>query len=493
MEIAFQKKEFACLYPAVNKVQNIEQTQELRLPDGMPDVGRVLCAWGQTILRGKEWRSDCLNVSGGMLMWVLYAPEDGSESRIVDGWLPFQMRWQLPPDTAEGSLRVMPLTRFADARSISPRKLMLRAGVGALAQGYVPAKLERWECANAPEGVELLQRRYPLRLPREIGEKTFTLEEEMPGEEMQLLYYSLRPEITEQKVLAGKIAFRGNANLHLLGRKPEGEIVSQDYPLPFSQFAELHENFGSDAQTDILCAVTNLELEREGEVLRVRCTVSAQYLVDQITQVETVADAYAPGRELEIQTWTLNAPTILEKRTEMVPGEANADIRETQPVDIRFLPDFPKQYRENGGITLEIPGTVQLLFREEDGNLRAASSRWEGKLNWSAGDNVSLTAVPLPPASPQVGMSGGKSALRTELPLQLTTTGGQGIEMVSALTLGEQTGADAQRPSLILRRAREDTLWELAKKTGSTVAAIRSANKLQEEPKPDQMLLIPVN
>ncbi len=493
MEIAFQKKEFACLYPAVNEVQNTEQTQELRLPDGMPDIGKVLCAWGQTILRGKEWRSDCLNVSGGMLMWVLYAPEDGSESRIVDGWLPFQMRWQLPPDTAEGSLRVMPLTRFADARSISPRKLMLRSGVGVLAQGYVPTKMERWECANAPEGVELLQRRYPVRLPREMGEKTFSLEEELAGEDMQLLYYSLRPEITEQKVLSGKIAFRGNANLHLLGRTPEGQVLSRDFSLAFSQFAELHENFEPDAQTDILCAVTNLELEQEGQTLRVRCTISAQYLVDQITQVETIADAYAPGRELEIQTQMLNAPAILEKRTEMVPGEANTDIRESQPVDIRFLPDFPKQYRENGGISLEIPGTVQLLFQEENGNLRAASSRWEGKLNWSAGDNVSLTAVPLAPSAPQMGVSGGRSTLRAELPLQLTATGGQGIGMVSALTLGEQTGADAQRPSLILRRAGEDTLWELAKKTGSTVAAIRSANKLQEEPKPDQMLLIPVN
>ena len=92
MEIAFQKAEFPCLTAAVNEVQNSEQTQELRLPDGMPDVGKVLCAWGQTILRGKEWRSDSLTVSGGMLIWVLYTPEDGSECRIVDGWLPFQLR-----------------------------------------------------------------------------------------------------------------------------------------------------------------------------------------------------------------------------------------------------------------------------------------------------------------------------------------------------------------------------------------------------------------
>ena len=83
--------------------------------------------------------------------------------------------------------------------------------------------------------------------------------------------------------------------------------------------------------------------------------------------------------------------------------------------------------------------------------------------------------------------------MRVELPLQLTASGGAGIPMVSALTLGDEIQPDAQRPSLILRRAGTDGLWELAKKTGSTVKAIREANKLQDDPKPGQMLLIPIS
>ena len=495
MEIAFQKAEFPCLTAAVNEVQNSEQTQELRLPDGMPDVGKVLCAWGQTILRGKEWRSDSLTVSGGMLIWVLYTPEDGSECRIVDGWLPFQLRWTLPPDTPEGTIRVSALTRFADARSVSPRKLMLRAGIGILAQGWVPTKLERWESVNVPESVELLHRRYPIRLPREAGEKTFSLDEELgTGEPMeQVLYYTLRPEISEQKVLSNKIAFRGNGNLHVLGRNADGRVVAQDFQLPFSQFAELNGSYDTDAQTDVACAVTNLELERDGGTLRVRCSISAQYLVDAITMVDAVADAYAPGRELKISTQVLEAPAILEKRLETASGETSLQMESAQADDVSFLPDFPRQYRENGGVCLEIPGTVQVLCQEENGTLRALSSRWEGKLTWKAADNVSLTAVPITPPAPQMTMANGKTALRAELPLQLTTTGGQGICMVTALELGEDTQPDPQRPSLVLRRAGADSLWELAKKTGSTVAAIRSVNKLQDEPKPGQILLIPVS
>lgn len=490
MEVAFQKTEAPCLVGAVREVQNSEQTQELRLPDGYPDVGKVLCAWGQTILRGKEWRSDSILISGGMLMWVLYAPEDGSQPRVLDGWLPFQMRWQLPQDCPEGTVRVSALTRFADARSVSPRKLMLRGGIGILAEVWSPSRLEYWQCGTEPEGVELLRRRYPIRLPREAGEKSFTLEEDLtPGLTPEgLLYYTLRPEIAEQKVLSGKIAFRGSANLHVLLQCQDGKVLSQDFQLPFSQFAELGESYGNDAQVDVTCAVTNLELEQSDGGLRVRCSIAAQYLVDDVTMVETVADAYAPGLELRLEKQLLQPNGILEKRMETVSAEAPFQGELSQAEDVSFLPDFPRQYRENGGIALEIPGTVQVLFRDAQGELRCQSSRWEGKLTVPAGEDTALAIHPLTPPSPQ-STSGG---YRGELPLQLTTLGGQGIPMVTELEPGPDTEPNPQRPSLILRKASGESLWDIAKKTGSTVAAIRSANKLQEEPKPGQMLLIPV-
>ena len=134
MEIAFHKAEFPCLVAAVNEVQNSEQTQELRLPDGMPDVGKVLCAWGQTILRGKEWRSDSLTVSGGMLIWVLYTPEDGSEPRIVDGWLPFQMRW-----TAGGDRRTGPGLDAHQAGAVGERRCAGAGGTASPPLSHPPA------------------------------------------------------------------------------------------------------------------------------------------------------------------------------------------------------------------------------------------------------------------------------------------------------------------------------------------------------------------
>ena len=75
MELQFEKQSLSCLRSVLRQVQTQEQTQEVRISDGMPDIGRVLGAWGQVIVRSKEWGSGTMSLSCGVMAWVLYMPE----------------------------------------------------------------------------------------------------------------------------------------------------------------------------------------------------------------------------------------------------------------------------------------------------------------------------------------------------------------------------------------------------------------------------------
>lgn len=499
MELQFKKQSCSCLDTPLREVQNLEQTQEIKLSDGMPDIGRILAAWGQVILRGKEWHSDSISLSGGMMVWVLYAPEDGSAPRRIDGWIPFQMKWDLPDRTAEGDIRIGCRTRFVDARSVAARKIMIRAGVAAMAEAFSPMEAQVYIPEAVPEDVELLRSTYPLRLPREAGEKTFLLDEDLtlPGscpQAEKLVYFTVEPSLTDQKVLANKIVFRGNGNLHILYESEEGQLHSWDFELPFSQFAELDGSYSTDAQTDLVLCPTSLELELDEEGhLRLKCGIVGQYLVDDMELVEVVEDAYSPGRELKLQTETLDLPAQLESRRENIYGEQTIPGEANLTADVQFLPDFPRQRRTENGITMEIPGTFQVLYYGEDGSLQAANARWEGQHSLEADAQSQVSAVPGTVQNPQVSLGSGSMTARAEMPLYMTTTGTMGIPMVTGLELGEERERDAGRPSLILRRAGEARLWDIAKASGSTVEAIRKANNIQEEPVPGQMLLIPVS
>ena len=104
MEIQFRNEGISCLKQVTWEVKNEEQVQEIKLPDTMPDVGKVLGAWGQVVLRGKEWRGSGMSVSGGVMAWVLYLPEGETEPRAVDTWIPFQIRWDFPQTQRDGAI-----------------------------------------------------------------------------------------------------------------------------------------------------------------------------------------------------------------------------------------------------------------------------------------------------------------------------------------------------------------------------------------------------
>ena len=482
----------------MQEVRNLELTQEIRLPDGMPDIGHILCAWGQTILRGKEWRSHAVSFSGGMMVWVLYAPEDGTQEQCIEGWIPFQMNWDLPENCPEGTMRIRCLPRFVDARSVAARKIMVRAGTAAQAEAFVPRAAELWEPAEIPEEAELLRSRWPVRLQKTAGEKTFLLDEdlELPGSAPALekvICFRVEPKLTEKKVLGNKLAFRGNGNLHVLYRSTDGQLHSWDFELPFSQLAELDGEYGPDAQGDLILSPTSLELEPgENGRMRFKGGIVSQYLITDKQLLELVEDAYSPGRELQTHMGTLEVPVVLENRRENLYGEQTITGDAERIADVSLLPDFPRQRPVEGGVEVEQPGQFQVLYYGTDGALHAGTARWEGRLSLSADEDTRLQCSPGTGDRPQASAAGGQITVRAEIPLEMTAAANQQLPMVTGLELGQVRQKDPARPSLILRRAGEERLWDIAKGAGSTMEAIRRINGLGEEPAPDRMLLVPV-
>lgn len=495
MELQFEKRELSCLAQAVRSVKDQELTQEIRLTESMPDVGRVLAGWGQVILRGKEWQGSRIGASGGIQATVLYAPEDGTEPRAVDVWIPFQLKWDGAEAEREGPMRMMPLLRFVDGRNLSARKILVRAGISCLGEGLCQCRGEIFIPPEVPRDVELLRRSYPVRLPREAGEKTFTLEEnlEMSGSPVQeILSYNIQPEMSESRVTGDKVVLRGLGRLHLVYRCREGRIRTKNFEVPFSQLGELERSYDSDAMADVMMAVTGLELDMAEENLALKCSLVAQYLVSDRTMVELVEDAYSPCREVGIRQEELYLPLILDERRERLSAQGDFPDLTMEPADATFWPGFPQINRNGDRAELEIPGRFQLLGYDPDGTLRAAAAQWEGKTALTADETSRMDAATMCAGDLQWVTKGNGLQVRGDTELRLITQARRGMPMITALEFGEPREKDRQRPSLILCRAGGRSLWNLAKASGSSVTAIQEANGLSDTPEDNRMLLIPI-
>ena len=91
MELAFEQKQRSCLHRTAHLSLAQEQTQELIIPDSMPDASRTLICCAEPEVQSKNEPEGSLLVTGGTLRTgCLYADEAGGLQLTSE--LPFTVK-----------------------------------------------------------------------------------------------------------------------------------------------------------------------------------------------------------------------------------------------------------------------------------------------------------------------------------------------------------------------------------------------------------------
>ncbi len=499
MELPFEKTVCRFWKQKLYTMRALEQTQEVKLPDSMPDVGKIISSWAQVILRSKDWRGSGVGLSGGVMVWVLYAPEGEGPLQKIESWIPWKCHVDFPDksDTPDGIIRVETMVTGVDARSLSSRKLMLRSTLGLLVEAQVPDSVELYSPGELPEDVQMLSKNYPLRLTRELGEKSFRMEErlELPGglpKVSSVVYYRMEPEVVDQKVMGAKAVFRGVGNLHLLYFDPDNRLCTADFEVPFAQYVELEGQYEDDARTQCLMAITSLELEADDEGLELKCGLIGQYMVTAEAVVALMEDAYSPSRSVELQRASVELPAWLDQRQEAVDFSQTVTAEDGMMVDQIFLPSPPTVSRRSDNATVELEGTFQAVLQKPDGTCTGKTLHETQTCPVSTGcDTICYVR---PKGKTNIRKEGIQWRMDTQVLLSIYSLCSQPMEMVTGMELGPLQPQDPERPSVIIRaKGKGNTLWDIAKENGSTVSSIQRLNHLEQEPEDDRLLLIPIS
>ncbi len=489
MDLQFDKNSLSCLRCLAEETIRREETGEVRLPENLPDAASVIAAWGQILLRGKEWRGSGMTVSGGVMAWVLYAGETG-EMHCVDTWLPMQFKWEFPDPGRDGQICAWGALSGMDARVVNARKLMVRSDVSLCGKAWVKERLSVPYPGELPEDVQLREDTYPVNLCREAGEQTFTVEEPLSSNMETLFRCEVMPRITEKRIMGEKLVYRGVCKVHLLGLS-NGKLLSADEEVSFSQFTELEEAYEQDAEGLLLPVLTALETEKseDGKYI-LKCGLSCQYVICQREMLRLPEDGYSTDRELKLQKEEMVIPAILQmdNSSQNVTCAIDSDGLQVIDATMQASPGWLDR-TEN---TYFLPLWSQVLYTDAEGKIKGESCRWEEQIPLPAGENV-RPGIYGETGELRVSPVGGKTEVSGTLYLTEMTAANWEKQVVTGIELGEKTEKDPNRPSLILRRMGEEGLWEVAKSCRTTVASIQNANSLTTEPTENTMLIIPIS
>lgn len=499
MEIMFQKSESTYMRTLVAQIKSQELTQELRIPDSMPDIGRVLGCWGQIVIRSKEWKHNGVNVSGGVLIWCLYSPEDGTELRCSDTWIPFQETWDFQESARDGTIYASARLKALDARCISARKMMIRCNVSIYGEAMEKGTTAVYNPPGALKDVELLCNSYPLEVPCEAGEKTIQLEEVLTVTSgkpaiKRIVCGKTDIEILENRLMTNKLVFRGNAHLSVVYLDEAENMQSCEWTLPFSQLADLDKEYESEITAWIAPILTgqDLDLTEDGQV-QYKSGIAAQYVIYDRKLITAVEDAYSNCRELTLKTEEIKIPVRLDVCHEQTELQCPLNDNCAKALNTECLFSIQNMGAKDNEIYLDINGQFQFVYQNENNDVQGIQIRENSEILVKSDGSNRVRAELSQMNIAKVENTPSGSVLTQTVEAEIEVLKEQTFIVISGLEINDADLIDMDRPSAIVMRAGERRLWDIAKECRSTVELIKVANELElEEVSSDRVLLIPV-
>jgi len=501
MELVFQERELNYLSRVLCETVTQEQTAELIVPDSYPDADRVVDAFATALIRSEECSAGAAGVSGNAQVGVLFVTEDGEIGRL-ETQIPFSARKEFDTDYDDCTMQCACAVSSVDARMLNSRKVLVRVGVRCTMSVYARQRQTLYDIPEPAATLQLRRTKIPLRLPLELGEKSFVLNEEVeiPGTKPaveRLLKCVYRTEVEEQKLVGSKAVFKGNLIVHALYECPEGKLHSFEAGVPFSQYVDMEQELDDHALSTVL-AMTSVETEPDGQMDCRRLLLSAN-LIAQCTaygeqEVSLIEDAFCTNAELSPQWAEWKVTGVLDRQNFRETALAQSDAPAGGVVDAWLYTDETIRRREGERMLLELPMSVNVLYVDGEGKLQGRSMRpvanFSTELAEDGGCRLRVTG------GGEIFSAAGADGMELRCPVsvELESFAEHRLRCVCGGEITEPPQSAERRPAVILRRTEaEQDVWDIAKAYHTATQAVMEANALTGAVVPaDTLLLIPM-
>ena len=484
-----------------------EETLESIVPDACPDILRIVDVCGQATLSSKQAKDKMAVVSGMVRACILYQPENSSALRRMEVSIPFTCQIDAPGLTERGVVQASTRLRRAEARTLNPRKVLLRVDLAVDITACQP--VQRPVCCGVVNAQEhaVCQRQLNTETYQLISvqEKPFAFSEDIKlpavqGEGAEVLAISAQPACSESKLIGNKLVFNGNIEVNMLLQQTDGALSSSREMLPFSQILEVPDpEEGGDAQ--VLVELTDLQYDAQlsdERSIGITMEFLAQVQLRSSHPATILEDMYSTTWQTEVDTQLQSLCRLgdqgirpLVMRELLETGEMVHSV-----VDSRVVLGELTQNRQGEQIALSVECWLTVLYLDEEKQLQCARRMVPASMRVDCPTGYQCSATGRCMGDVFATPSVGGVEVHFSLEFQYLTTCSYPVLSVKGARLGEMRTAEhsaAAAPSVVLRLAAPgEGIWELAKAYGTTKEQILQANELTEEELPaERLLLIP--
>lgn len=465
---------------------------DMIVPDSKPDILNTICTSGVVCVYKKEVLDEKVRIDGNVNTYIMYLADDTQDKvRGINTSLDFSETMSVP-NSKEGMESVIQVKlKSIECKVINGRKVGMKATLEVDIKIYAREEVEIVNNLQNAEGIQMLKEDLRVNSLVGMGENKIYTKDNISIDNIDNLAEILKTDVSivdkDVKISYNKILAKAEARVKIMYLTEDNRINSIDTKIPIVGFIDI-PNVTEENICDLDYEIKNMVIkpnapDQHSIYLELEMSVSA--IVYEEKQINLIQDLYSPCENLEFNKKKITTITNKQTRKEIrqirekieIEGIDNKNI-----IDVDVCPVMEKQ--ENSSSRIIYTGNLEINFVLSNQDLqmevRNAKIPFEYTIDGlEDAENINSRLEMEVANQDFIVQEGGIITSNVDLVMNNDMYKSTNMNIMNEIqTNGEREAEDYSLILYIVKKG--DTLWQIAKKYGSTIDDIVRTNGIED-------------
>jgi len=497
-------KENLCINKLVaTKKEIIFVEGDMIVPDSKPDILNTICTSGVICVYKKEVLDDKIRIDGNINTYIMYLADDSQDKvRGINTSLDFSEAINISNCKEGMNVNVCTNLKAIEAKVINGRKIGIKATMEVEVKVYANEEIEIINDIQDANGIQMLKENLIVNSLVGTGTTKVYAKDTIAIDNIDNLAEILKVNVCignkDIKISYNKILTKAEADIKIMYLTEDNRINTIRAKIPVVGFIDI-PNVVEENICDIEYEVKNIVIKPNSgseHSIYVEIEIEVNAIVYEEKSINLIQDLYNPCENLEFNKREITTMTNKRNNKDIIQirEKINVDGLENKTIiDTDVIPTITNENRLNSRILYE--GELEIRFVVSDNNsqidTKIAKIPFEYAME-NVQDGENITNEIEVQNQDFIIQDGGNVTSNIDMAINTASYKNTNLNVMDQIqTSGEREEQDYGLIMYIVKKG--DTLWNIAKKFGSTIDDIVRANGIEEPDKiyPGQKIFIP--
>lgn len=499
-------KENLCVNKLVaTKKEVILVEGDMIVPDSKPDILNTICTSGLVCIYKKEILDDKIRIDGNINTYIMYMADDEQDRvRGLTTNLDFAESIEVTGCKEGMNCKLNTNLKSIEAKVINGRKIGIKAAIEVEIKIYSDEEIEIVNDIQNAEEIQMLKENMKVNSLVGMGETKIYAKDTIGIDNVDNLAEILKANVSicdkDIKISYNKILTKSEAEIKIMYLTEDNRINTTTVKIPVVGFIDI-QNVTEENICDVDYEIRNIVLKPnsvEEHSIYVEIEIGVMATVYEEKEINLIQDLYSPSENLEFnkkRITTITGKKAIRETKQIREKVMLEGIENKNIIDVDVTPVIEKEERLNNKIVYE--GKMELRFILSNTDLqvdtRTANIPFDYTVeNIESGNNINSNMSIEVMNKDFIVQDGGSINSNIDMAMNTDMYRSADMNIIDEIqTNGEREAEDYSILLYIVKK--DDTLWKIAKRFGSTVEDIVRTNGIEDENKiyPGQKLFIP--